>query len=1361
MAIAVSSSKNWTDYEATSTSSVAVATGTLNFTIETGKAWSAGDDIACVPTAAKIPMMLIGTVTSYNSGTGALVVSIGRMESTICSWDLVSSTSNTIGTGSKTFVTYNGKSSLLAGGDAIRVVRQSGNAGTGFVGTVTSYNNADGTLVMNAASTGGSGTLTNWIIVSDGTFSAWDFTPAPTSNIDVQGTAVFTINTQPKYPIPSLTGVAQGKINISNSSTTTPIVLMFANRTKTFQAEVNTESNITGDWITIYTGNGTASQTISLSGSPYTLIDFPSIEVETGSGTGVYRYWYNFSDSASPYGYSSPNYVARHYRFAMSAFGKSKHGNVYLWDASTRTIKFGDGTNGNVIPNGAKVRIPNIHITCDIPRTPLLTAISSGTAATFAVNLGKGSNLSVTANQPFIINNEGFTGSITTNSLSISARATDSTTAANHAQGDSVFLAMAATSVSGNSRVFLDSFEGGKLNWSKVSFGHFYAISQGAQSLSLSDVFTIGGCSFGSTTSNVTVSNYCNSPYPTNDLSGVIFTTVLGSLSLDKVYSAATGVGSNTNALPVQILNNQNVIKSENIEGYTTARNGNGNPNAIVYTSCVMADGVYIKNNTCIGGKFSATNMSRFEVDGIDHSDQCSGVSSSLAILEAIYPQNVQNCVIRNVTKCTDGAAPRSSILRTDANCKNIYFVNINYDSSSNAGPQALLGNNIYVVNSNFGTVRDTGTSALASSGLANAETADTVLFQNVQFTVPDSYTNENGLGLCSRIFYEYVSGHSSWWRSSATYAVNYLEYGPFFVLLDSGSTSAGTLHCVFPNKVSRDILDLSGTAYVDNGGSLRLPTNGDYGIIKSYQPLRTITGFSATAVDPEDTNTANLQYDFELQNYGGTFTGTWTSLTAANLQTKLAALTGYDSDKGLSIRIKVTATSTNATNRVINIRMFTTNDSTPNLPAALIDYTITGVHTDTTAAAFISGTEVEYDTGVSGTYVMHLPYDLDGTKETATIKLRCYDCVWDDYSLSYDQYPIIDASNQTSDTEVTESNKATTAAYTSLETCAKIYDYVKYWGTLRANLSVDQLCTKSGNDLDFGSYDLVIDKTAGSVLSKSSNTITIKADYVNTGSITTTGTITLSNGAVTGTAALTGSNGKSGNLSITDLTDASVYVDDNADAEVDYQSSVTGSYSLIIPFGSTGAWSAVVKQAGYRHAVFNFTASDGGSFSWTPAQPEKLNPDGTSMYQGTTSSLVSVSFNGTTQANIDIGNGSAGLQATFDETEDALLTNDGMAWLASGKSDCSQFNSAGGDYLFMSTGWRLRRASAGDVNATMNSFVVSADGIVVDGVNGGVQFLTSDSPTAIASAVWAFASRTLTGGAGNSIKVGPLNIGL
>ena len=572
------------------------------------------------------------------------------------------------------------------------------------------------------------------------------------------------------------------------------------------------------------------------------------------------------------------------------------------------------------------------------------------------------------------------------------------------------------------------------------------------------------------------------------------------------------------------------------------------------------------------------------------------------------------------------------------------------------------------------------------------------------------------------------------WWRATSAFASNYQEMGPFHVLLDAGKAS-GALYYTPSVKASRDIYTLSGDAYFNNSGSLILPTSGDYAIIKSYQVLRTITGFSGV-VDPEDINNANLTYEFELVNYDGAFTGSWTSLTTENLSSALSAITGYDDIKGFHIRLKITATTSDDTNRVINIRMFTTNNASAVLPIGFTEYTITNLSADTTIGIFDGTTEVEYDNGASGSSVEHLPYDFDGNDKTLAVKLRCYTCTWDEHNVIFDQYALSYVSKQTADSNITEPTKATVAAYTTLETPAKLYDYCKYWGTLRANLLTPMLCTKSGSALNFGAYDLVIDDTSSLPLALVGNTITIKASAINGGSITTTGTIALSGTSTTGTTLLSGSNGASGLIQINGLASTAVYVKDDAGDEFDYEASITGTYEITLPFGSSGDWTVVTKRVGYRHAYYNFTADAGGIFASTPSMPQKLNPDGTAMYLGESSLLASVDFDGATQASLYIGNGEVTLQEAHDETEDALVTNDGMIWLAGGKSDCSQFNSVGGDYFFMSTGWRLRRDSVGDANATLNAFAISADGVVVDGVNGGVQFLTSDSPTTIAQAV-------------------------
>ena len=461
MALTVTASKNWSDYEATSSTSLTINNGALtalSLTISTGKAYQTGDDIALVPTAAKIPMMLIGTVTSYDAGTGALVANINRLESTIPSWDLVSASTNTVGTGAKTFLTYNGKSALLGAGDTIMVSRRGTNGANRFFGTVTSYTNADGTLVMNCTAVAGSGTsLTDWIITSAGTFSAWKIVPSPVTSITLSGAPTLTFDMEPSYPIGSLVALDRGRFVIANASTTTPWVIELASRnvnsSKLFQLENNGRLDVTGAMIQVATGTGSAGQTISLASSPYTKIDYPAIEVETASGSGIYRPWYVVEDGATDRGFLGKNWVSRGYkstfdtsrsstvtlttasptditwtghglrpgqrvRFTTTGtftgitagtdyyvlvdsftantfrigtspistapigvtaqsgthtatvipeFGASLQGNVLLWNPTTRVLKCGNGTVGNVIPSGAKVRIPNVHFTSEYP----------------------------------------------------------------------------------------------------------------------------------------------------------------------------------------------------------------------------------------------------------------------------------------------------------------------------------------------------------------------------------------------------------------------------------------------------------------------------------------------------------------------------------------------------------------------------------------------------------------------------------------------------------------------------------------------------------------------------------------------------------------------------------------------------------------------------------------------------------------------------------------------------------------------------------------------------------------------------------------------------------------------------------
>ena len=1212
MALTVSTNKNWSDYEATSTTSLAIGNGALTalaLTIETGKAYTAGDDIALVPTAAKIPFMLIGTVTSYDAGTGALVANCTRIESQIPSWDLVSASTNTVGTGAKTFVTYNGKSALLAAADNIMVGRRSTNGGNRMVGTVTSYDNANGTLVTNITSTIGSGTSqTDWIIVSSGTFTAWKIVPSPITNITLLTTANLTFDMEPSYDIGSLVSLDRGSFIFSNASTTIPWVIELGSRAtniaKIFQLENNGRVDVTGAAIVALTGSGAASQTLNLSGATYAKIDHPAIEVETASGSNVYRPWYVMESSATDRGFLGKNFVSRGYknyftaatsatvtlttasptvitwashglrpgnrvRFtttgtftgitagtdyyvlvegfttgafriginahtntgvnviaqsgthtasSLAEFGTVLHGNVALWNPTTRILTFGNGTQGNVIPNGAKVRIPNIHFTMEYPRTPIMSAISSataGNAVTFV--LGNVSNIPISTGMAFIINQEEFTGTVATSTMTSATRNVNGTVAANHAQGDTMYAIAAPTAGSSVVRAQIDVADGGIVNLSRCSFGNVWLNLSNGQNAVLNNVWTTGGCTVGTTTADLTANGLVSQPHPQGDGPTLTITAILGSTSVQNLYAITTAILLGASNTAVSITNLQNAVTINGVEGIITTRNNGGGSggasNNGVTLTAVIANCI-IQNITSIGGRLLPGNMSRFEIDGIIHGAESSGVPSQTVSQTGITPLNCQYAIFRNISKASNGASTRGNIIQTDANCANIVFHSMTYDAASNSNAAiAALGNNIILANSTFGTFGDRGSTTSGTGALTNTSTGDTVTLRNVIFTHGDTYAADNGNGETARCFLEQTTGHSMWWRAAGTaFAGNYQEVGPFHVLLDNNVKNAGTLCATFSVKSSRDIYDLNGGAYLNNGGSAFLPTTGDFIVLKSYQLLRTITGFTGV-VDPEDVNTGNLSYEFEMVGHEGTFTGSYTALTTANLNSALAAISGYTDAKGFKFNLKITATADNAANQVIGLRAFTTNNAATVLPIGYTDYTLTGLLAGSTVAAYDGATEVFYTATASGTLVVQLPYAFDGLADTAAIKIRALAYVWDDHTASFNQYAFSRGSLQTTDTQVTVTNSATVAAYTGLETTAKIYDRSKVWGCLRANLNVAQIFAKSGTALTT-TFNVVVDAAAAQVFSVTGNTVTIKASAVTAGTITTTGTLAAVNGA-------------------------------------------------------------------------------------------------------------------------------------------------------------------------------------------------------------------------------------------------------
>lgn len=100
----------------------------------------------------------------------------------------------------------------------------------------------------------------------------------------------------------------------------------------------------------------------------------------------------------------------------------------------------------------------------------------------------------------------------------------------------------------------------------------------------------------------------------------------------------------------------------------------------------------------------------------------------------------------------------------------------------------------------------------------------------------------------------------------------------------------------------------------------------------------------------------------------------------------------------------------------------------------------------------------------------------------------------------------------QPNDNSITETDKTAVDNYTGLENVYKLYDRAKAFLVDNYNGEAQTIVTRSGDSINAGSYNIVIDENATDVFSFDGNTITFKASEFS-GSIITTGSVTVLNG--------------------------------------------------------------------------------------------------------------------------------------------------------------------------------------------------------------------------------------------------------
>jgi hypothetical protein len=171
-------------------------------------------------------------------------------------------------------------------------------------------------------------------------------------------------------------------------------------------------------------------------------------------------------------------------------------------------------------------------------------------------------------------------------------------------------------------------------------------------------------------------------------------------------------------------------------------------------------------------------------------------------------------------------------------------------------------------------------------------------------------------------------------------------------------------------------------------------------------------------------------------------------------------------------------------------------------------------------------------------------------------------------------------------DASITETNETTIAAYSVIDNANKFYDSAKkFWydNFNRQNL----YCTRSGNEINAGSYNVTIDDTASTAFDVTGNLITINATTF-IGNITTTGTIALQGGS----AFIGKFTDTNGTTTITELTLTGLKV--NTEVRI-YEAGTTTEIDGVENSGTTFATTTsessvdiVVHALGYEYQRLN-----------------------------------------------------------------------------------------------------------------------------------------------------------------------------
>jgi hypothetical protein len=222
-------------------------------------------------------------------------------------------------------------------------------------------------------------------------------------------------------------------------------------------------------------------------------------------------------------------------------------------------------------------------------------------------------------------------------------------------------------------------------------------------------------------------------------------------------------------------------------------------------------------------------------------------------------------------------------------------------------------------------------------------------------------------------------------------------------------------------------------------------------------------------------------------------------------------------------------------------------------------------------------------------------------------------------------------------------------------------------------------------------------------------------------------------------------------NITFINMLSSNIRIYDNSPSngatEIEQFVNVSSDQTFTVPLGATGTYGYVINREGYFPIIGTFDPN-GNDVIVSGLLTQKTLTNGTPAYTGSVTGLLTVSaLADGSRLYLDIGNGAVSVTQVFDAVEDELQTSLGMSYLYNGGGSLLYSIRSAGSFIDLGTGIRFRNPDD-EVNATLNGFPESVDGVVVEGSNGILYNTISDADKIAThqGAVWIDANSSNTG---------------